>query len=75
MYNTRDMDEFYWDDPFPIALALIEQHPDVDPLEVNWETLHRWIIELPKFSDDKDVTNIQLLEDIQKEWYEEVISR
>lgn len=69
------MDKFYWDDPYPIALELIARHPGVDPLAVDWETLHRWTIELPQFADDKDITSLYLLEDIQQEWYEEISSR
>lgn len=69
------MDQFYWDDPYPIALALIERHPGVDPLSVDWETLRRWVIELPEFVDDRSRASLYLLEDIQKEWFEEVSSR
>ncbi|HEY4688864.1 MAG TPA: Fe-S cluster assembly protein IscX [Anaerolineae bacterium] len=69
------MDRFYWDDPYPIALELLRRHPDIDPLSVDWETLHRWVIELPQFADDASITGLSRLEDIQKEWYEEAISR
>ncbi len=69
------MDKFYWDDPYAIALELIKHHPGVDPLTLNWETLHGWVIALPQFADDASVTSVYLLEDIQKEWYEEVNSR
>lgn len=69
------VEQFYWDDPYPIALELMRRHPGVDPLTVSWETLHRWVVELPQFVDDETVTSLYLLEDIQKEWYEEVISR
>ncbi len=69
------MDKFYWDDPYPIALELIMRHPGADPLALDWETLHRWVIELPQFADDKSITSLYLLEDIQQEWYEEVSSK
>lgn len=69
------MSEFYWDDPYPIALELLRLHPGVDPLSVSWETLHRWVIELPQFADDKSVTSLHFLEHIQMEWYEEASSR
>ena len=71
----RWMDKLYWDDPYPIALALMERHPGVNPLTVSWETLHGWVIELPQFADDPRLTGVYLLEDIQQEWYEEVSSR
>ncbi len=66
------MGDLFWDDDYAIAIALKKQHPDVDPLEVDWNTLHQWIIELPDFVDDPTVTAIYLLENIQREWYEEV---
>ncbi len=69
------MDKLYWDDPYPIALALIERHPGIDPLSVSWQRLHGWVIELPQFADDPGAAGLYLLEDIQKEWYEEVSSR
>ena len=66
------MGDLFWDDDYAIAIALKKQHPDVDPLEVDWNTLSQWIIELPDFIDDPTVTAIYLLENIQREWYEEV---
>jgi FeS assembly protein IscX len=68
------MDRLYWDDAYAIALALIECHPSTDPLAVNWETLHDWVVELPDFADDADLKHTGWLRGIQKEWYEEVTS-
>jgi FeS assembly protein IscX len=64
--------ELYWEDDYAIALALKHAHPAVDPLAVDWVTLHRWVIDLPGFADDQSVTAQYLLENIQREWYEEV---
>jgi len=66
------MGDLFWADDYAIAIALKKQHPDVDPLQVDWNTLHQWIIDLPDFIDDPTVTAIYLLENIQREWYEEV---
>ncbi|CAG0932004.1 Protein IscX [Thermoflexales bacterium] len=66
--------ELHWEDDYAIALALRQAHPGVNPLEVEWATLHQWIIELPDFADDRSVTALYLLENIQCEWYEEVAS-
>jgi FeS assembly protein IscX len=66
--------ELFWEDDYAIAKALMRAHPQIDPLDIELETLHQWIIELPEFSDDKSVQAIYLLEEIQKEWYEEVAS-
>ena len=66
--------ELYWEDDYAIALALRHAHPDTDPLGVDWATLHEFIINLPGFVDDKSVNVVYLLENIQREWYEEVAS-
>jgi len=66
--------ELYWEDDYAIALALKHDHPTVDPLDIDWITLHQWIIALPGFADDRSVTAQYLLENIQREWYEEVAS-
>jgi FeS assembly protein IscX len=66
--------ELYWEDDYAIALALWHAHPTVDPLDVEWDMLHQWIIDLPDFADDRSVTAQYLLENIQREWYEEVAS-
>lgn len=66
--------ELYWEDDYAIALALKHTHPTVDPLDVDWATLHQWVVNLPSFADDRSVTAQYLLENIQREWYEEVAS-
>jgi FeS assembly protein IscX len=63
--------ELYWGDDYAIALALKRAHPTAEPLDLDWATLHRWVIELPGFVDDKAITAQYLLENIQREWYEE----
>ena len=66
--------ELYWEDDYAIALALKRAHPTADPLDIDWATLHQWVIELPDFADDRSITAQYLLENIQREWYEEVAS-
>jgi FeS assembly protein IscX len=60
-----------WEDTEDIALALIEKHPDVDPLTVRFTDLHKWIIALPDFGDDPTKSNEGKLEAVQMAWYEE----
>ncbi len=45
--------ELYWEDDYAIALALKHAHPTVDPLDVDWATLHQWVVDLPEFADDQ----------------------
>lgn len=62
---------FTWEDSEDIALALMEAHPDVDPLTVRFTDLHKWITALPEFGDDPAKSNEGKLEAIQMAWHEE----
>jgi FeS assembly protein IscX len=59
-----------WDDAEDIAEALLESHPDVDPLSVRFTDLHRWVTELAGFQDDADASSEGKLERIQMAWVE-----
>jgi FeS assembly protein IscX len=48
---------------------------DVDPLTIDWETLHRWVVDLSDFADDVTLAHMGWMRDIQQEWYEEVSNR
>jgi len=64
-----------WKDPEDIALALMDAHPDVDPLSVRFTDLHRWVLALPGFADDPKASNEGTLEKIQMAWLEEYRDR
>jgi FeS assembly protein IscX len=64
-----------WQDAEDIALALMDAHPDVDPLTVRFTDLHRWVVALPDFRDDAKNSNEGLLEAIQMKWLEEYRDR
>jgi FeS assembly protein IscX len=64
-----------WKDAEDIALALLEAHADVDPMGVRFTDLHRWVVELPGFSDDPKASNEGILEAIQMKWVEEYRDR
>jgi len=59
-----------WEDAEDIAEALLESHPDVDPLSVRFTDLHRWVTELPAFQDDAQASSEGKLERIQMAWVE-----
>ena len=61
-----------WVDVLDIAIELSEQKPDVDPRFVNFVDLHRWVLELPEFSDDPQRGGGKVLEAIQAAWIEEL---
>ncbi len=60
-----------WTDVLNIAIELAESKPDVDPRYVNFVELHRWVTELPDFSDDPTRGGEKILEAIQAAWIEE----
>jgi FeS assembly protein IscX len=64
-----------WRDAQDIAIALTEKFPDTDPLTVRFTDLHRWVAELPGFSDDPKASNEKLLEAIQMAWLDEFRDR
>ena len=59
-----------WDDAEDIAEALLESHPDADPLSIRFTDLHRWVTELPTFQDDPQASSEGKLERIQMAWVE-----
>jgi FeS assembly protein IscX len=61
-----------WTDINDIAIALSEQHPQVDPKYVRFTDLHRWVMELEGFSDDPNHSGEKILEAIQMAWIDEV---
>ncbi len=67
--------DLHWDDAEDIALALADNFPDQNPLEVRFSDLHRWISELPTFVDDPAASTEGKLEAIQMAWYEEYQDR
>ena len=60
-----------WTDVREVAIALLEAHPDVDPITVRFTDLHRWVTELPGFAGDPKRSNEKILEAIQMAWLDE----
>ena len=60
-----------WTDTLDIAIELDEAHADVDPQQVRFTDLHRWVTELSDFDDDPENSNEKILEAIQMTWIEE----
>jgi FeS assembly protein IscX len=60
-----------WNQIDDIALNLYEEHPEVDPTHIRFTDLHKWITELPDFSDDPMASTEGKLEAIQMAWLEE----
>jgi FeS assembly protein IscX len=62
---------FTWTDTEDIGIMLSEKFPALDPLTVRFTDLHKYVTELPGFSDDPKKSNESKLEAIQMAWYEE----
>jgi FeS assembly protein IscX len=65
------MAKLTWHDAEEIGIALHEKFPEIDPLSVRFTDLHRYVTELPGFSDDPKKSNEGILEAIQMAWLEE----
>ncbi len=68
-------EQLHWDDAEDLGIALADKFPDVNPLEVRFTDLHRWVTQLPGFIDDAGASNEGKLERIQMSWYEEYQDR
>jgi len=60
-----------WTDIEDIAIELVEAHPAVDPLTVNFVDLRNWIMALPSFDDDPNRCGEKILEAVQAAWIRE----
>jgi FeS assembly protein IscX len=61
-----------WIDSQEIALALIEQHPEVNPSALHFPELMLWILALEDFDDDPKHCGEKVLEAVQAAWIDEM---
>jgi len=61
-----------WTDITDIAIELLEAHPDVDPLSINFVDLRNWVMALQGFDDEPSRCGEKILEAIQGAWIEEL---
>ena len=60
-----------WTDTREIAIALEENHPEVDNINLRFTDLRAWVLALAGFDDKPDGCNEKILEAIQAHWLEE----
>ncbi|HLX42080.1 MAG TPA: Fe-S cluster assembly protein IscX [Bryobacteraceae bacterium] len=65
------MPKLTWSNLDDIAISLYEKFPDLDPTNIRYTDLHKWITELADFDDDPLKSNEAKLEHIQMAWIEE----
>ena len=61
-----------WTDINDIAIELIDAHPEIDPLKINFVDLRDKVMALPGFSDDPKHCGEKILEAIQQAWIDEL---
>jgi FeS assembly protein IscX len=61
-----------WADSLDVAIALTEEHPDVDPTRLNFVDLMRWVMALPGFEENETHCGEKKLEAIQQAWIDEL---
>lgn len=61
-----------WDSTYEIVLTLMEHHPEIDVESIGTQQLYKLITALPNFGDDPLLVNDGILNDILREWYEEI---
>lgn len=66
------MSDLNWEASYAVALALIEEHPELNVEDVGYQQLLELVISLPGFDDNPELANEGLLDAILREWYEEV---
>ena len=60
-----------WTDSEDIGIALFDQFPEQDPLQVRFTDLRERVMKLDGFDDEPKNSNEPKLEAIQMAWYEE----
>lgn len=60
-----------WTDVFDIAIALEEQHPEVDNVNLRFTDLRAWVLDLPGFESNQEGCSEKILEAIQMAWIDE----
>jgi FeS assembly protein IscX len=61
-----------WESTYEIVLKLIETYPEAGPDSMGLQQLYELIIALPEFEDDPLLVNDGILNEILREWYEEI---
>ncbi len=61
-----------WTDVEDIAIALFENDPERDPLQIRFPDLRDLVMALPAFTGQQEHCNERVLEAIQMAWLEEI---
>ncbi len=72
MNEISQSGNLYWDATYEIVLSLTTTYPDVEIDTIGLTQLFQYVTTLPNFVDDPRLANEEILNEILREWYEEV---
>ena len=72
MNEISQSGNLYWDATYEIVLSLTTTYPDVEIDTIGLNQLFQYVTTLPNFVDDPRLANEEILNEILREWYEEV---
>ncbi|MBI1280063.1 MAG: Fe-S cluster assembly protein IscX [Anaerolineaceae bacterium] len=72
MNEISQSGNLYWDATYEIVLSLKAAYPDIAVDTVGLVQLYHYVTTLPNFVDDPRLANDGILNEILREWYEEV---
>ena len=72
MNEISQSGNLHWDATYEIVLALMAAYPDVEIESIGLDQLYQYVTTLPNFADDLRLANEGILNEILREWYEEV---
>lgn len=72
MNEISQSGKLYWDATYEIVLSLMSTYPDVEIDTIGLNQLYQYVTTLPNFADDPRIVSEEILNEILREWYEEV---
>ena len=60
-----------WTDSLEIAISLVEAHPEIDPITINFVDLRKLVMNLEDFNEGDTQCGEKILEAIQMCWIDE----
>jgi FeS assembly protein IscX len=48
---------YSWEDMYAVAKLIQERYPNINLEDVSSDTIYRWTLQLPEFSDDPEDVN------------------
>ena len=72
MNEISQSGHLHWVATYEIVLSLMAAYPDIEVETIGLDQLYQYVTTLPNFDDDPRLANEGILNEILREWYEEV---